>query len=148
MITALAIFLLLNTYDEGKEAKELKFHNNGEVINLTSSEEAGEILRTGLQVIGLDSVEVTLVDIQWNGAPNIKKGPLVEEAFIVNPRKGEYTIFINPDHKTEVTIDIISHELIHLIQYKEDRLKRIGGGLVIFEGDTINIKNTPYLSRA
>lgn len=147
LFTVLVLLIFLSIYDRKNEPKNLEFNNDGKITNLSSNNEAGEILRTGLEVLGADSIEVTLVDINFNVRRTAENETVIEEAFIVNPREDKFTIFINPYYDTSTTIEILSHELIHLCQYKEGRLKLLGGGLVMFEGDTLNIRRTPYLAR-
>lgn len=126
---------------------QLKGEEPIEIVNLSSSVYVGEIVLLGLEEIGVKNTTVTIVDLNHGLKLPPKSGFTVEEAYIVNPYKRNYTIFFNPQNDIYDTIQIISHELVHLKQFHSGRLSLIEQGVVVFDGDTTRSTDTFYLHR-
>ena len=58
----------------------------------------------------------------------------------------QYLIYINDVDRT-TAMKSLAHELIHLKQYDSGRLRVIGSGVVIWEGNEVNVLDIPYNDR-
>jgi hypothetical protein len=139
IITHLAAFLLI--------VFPIQLKPTNEIIDLSSVDYSSLIVEAGLEVLDIEGVKVTVVDINRPLTLDGEDKPILTEAYITNPYEGAYTIFINPHNTKEDLVTIFAHELIHLKQYHEGRLKRLSNNTLIFQSDTLTLKNDRYLER-
>lgn len=138
----LAIFMLCTLQGNAQ-------FNSNRIINKTDNANVTGILLTGLQALNLDSMTITVISIN-----KIKTLKRVESecnttfsAFIAG-YKNEYVIYIDNTDKAE-TLNILSHELIHLYQIYTNNLL-IGDNYIIWQQihiysfNTINYNKSPW----
>lgn len=118
-----------------------------EIINIGSVLESKEIVGAGLQVLGIKGVKVIIVDLALSIKDPSDENFTIEEAFIVNPMEDHFTIFFNPKNDIDAAITILAHELIHLKQFYDGRLKILEDQNVVFNEDTLQLKGTSYMQR-
>ena len=140
LLVALAIFLSIKPE---KTFNVIELSNKNLVSNRGSKTYLDTIVQVGLDQMGIEGETVI-----------VKEQPVARdlgdefesEAYIIY-QKGQSIIFITPRINRMSAIEIISHELIHLEQYRKDRLQILKGGYVCWENDTIDITTTPYDKR-
>ena len=140
LLVALAIFLSIKPE---KTFNVIELSNKNLVSNRGSKTYLDTIVQVGLDQMGIEGETVI-----------VKEQPVARdlgdefesEAYIIY-QKGQSINFITPRINRMSAIEIISHELIHLEQYRKDRLQILKGGYVCWENDTIDITTTPYDKR-
>lgn len=123
--------------------KTIQLSNKNLVSNRGSRTYLDTIVQVGLDQMGIDG-EIVMVKEQ--PVQRDLGDDFESEAYIIY-NKGQSIIFITPKINRLKAIQIISHELIHLEQYRTERLQILKGGYVCWENDTIDITTTPYDKR-
>lgn len=123
--------------------KVIELSNKNFVSNRGPRTYLDTIVQVGLDQLGIEN-EVVMVKEQ------VQERDLGDEfeseAYIIY-QQGQSIIFMRPNVNRLKAIEIIAHELIHLEQYRTDRLQILKGGYVCWENDTIDITTTPYDKR-
>lgn len=140
LLLTFAIFLSIKPE---KTFKIIELSNKNLVSNRGSRTYLDTIVQVGLDQMGIEGETVI-----------VKEQPVARdlgdefesEAYIIY-QKGQSIIFITPRINRTSAIEIISHELIHLEQYRTERLQILKGGYVCWENDTIDVTTTPYDKR-
>lgn len=144
VIFALILFLLVILLSKEEETfNVIELSNKNLVSNRGSKTYLDTIVQVGLDQLGIEGETVI-----------VKEQPVARdlgdefesEAYIIY-QQGQSIIFITPRINRISAIEIISHELIHLEQYRTERLQILKGGYVCWENDTIDITTTPYDKR-
>lgn len=137
--------ILLSIYFAKKEVpfNIIELSNKNFVSNRGSRTYLDTIVQVGLDKLGIEG-EVVMVKEQFQERD--LGDEFESEAYIIY-QQGQSIIFIRPNVNRLKAIEIISHELIHLEQYRTDRLQILKGGYVCWENDTIDITITPYDKR-
>jgi len=78
-----------------------------------------------------------------DGAPNVEAGDKVADVFF--PKAGIFTLKIKADDTFEF-IKELAHELVHVKQIEDKRLKLINPGIVEFEGKQYHIEGEDFKS--
>ena len=123
--------------------KRVELSNKNFVLNRGSRPYLDTIVQVGLDKMGIKN-HTLLIKEQTN---EINLGDdTFTEAFIIY-KNNKSIIFIKPSLKRTNAIKIISHELIHLQQYLDERLVILGNGIVCWENDTLILQEIPYNKR-
>lgn len=107
-----------------------------------------DIIYIGMDLLDIDSTTVNL----FNLPEFLKYNKINNEIFIINALiyknfDNTYTIYINDSSpKNELNL-YLSHELIHLNQYYNNRLNILFGGIIKFDSLHYIVKNVNYLER-
>lgn len=144
VIFALILFILVLVISKPEENfKTIELSNKNFVSNRGSRTYLDTIVQVGLDQLGIEG-ETVMVKEQFQERD--LGDEFESEAYIIY-QQGQSIIFIRPNVNRLKAIEIISHELIHLNQYRMDRLQILKGGYVCWENDTIDIATTPYDKR-
>jgi hypothetical protein len=148
IIISIVVLLLLSLLIYLVTRPEEKFNiielsNKNFVSNRGSRTYLDTIVQVGLDKLGIEGETVMVKEqpVQRDLGDEFES-----EAYIIY-QKGQSIIFMKPNINRLKAIEIISHELIHLEQYRTDRLQILKGGYVCWENDTIDITTTPYDKR-
>ena len=127
VLLTLSLILLI-----GKEQtfKIINFSNENGVRNTTEKQYLDTIVQVGLDKLELKGITVLVEPMKQN----LEIGDYGVEAYIVGNSK-QYIIFIKPMSRDK-SIEVLSHELIHLFQSERGKLQKRSNYL-IWEGDTI-----------
>jgi len=144
-VVFLLSLLALAIYFAKKEEpfKTIELSNKNLVSNRGSRTYLDTIVQVGLDQLGIEG-ETVMVKEQFQERD--LGDEFESEAYIIY-QQGQSIIFIRPNVNRLKAIEIISHELIHLEQYRTERLQILKGGYVCWENDTIDIATTPYDKR-
>lgn len=141
IIGCLIIFLLLK---KPKEFNKTTFPINNVVSDRTETDFLTTIIHTGLHVLEIDSSYIIIAKM-----PESMRNGLGDEynmkAFIIGNNK-QYMIYVSDLNRYEA-ITVLSHELIHLQQYRSGRLKLLGNKKILWEGIEFIPSNLPYDQR-
>jgi len=141
LISLISIAIYLASTEEPFKVVELS--NKNFVANRATKPYLDTIVQVGLDQLGIKNQVVMLRD-------KVKSKDLgndyESEAYIIYS-EGQSIIFLKPNISRFKAIEVISHELVHLDQYRTDRLKVLNLGLVCWENDTIDLLEVPYNKR-
>lgn len=127
VLLTLSLILLI-----GKEQtfKIINFSNENGVRNTAEKQYLDTIVQVGLDKLELKGITVLVEPMKQN----LEIGDYDVEAYIVG-NSNQYIIFIKPMSRDK-SIEVLSHELIHLFQSERGKLQKRSNYL-IWEGDTI-----------
>lgn len=142
LLLLFSLILYLSLKPE-KEFKIVELSNKNFVTNRGSKTYLDTIVQVGLDQMGIENETIMVKEqpIQRDLGDDFES-----EAYIIY-QKGQSIIFIKPNLNRLKAIEIISHELIHLEQYRTGRLEILKGGYVCWENDTIDVPSVPYNKR-
>ena len=130
-------------YKPEKTFRTIELSNKNFVSNRGSRTYLDTIVQVGLDKLEIEG-EVVMVK---NKLETKDLGNDYEtEAYIIY-KEGQSIIFVKPNISRIKAIEVISHELVHLDQYRTERLKVLNLGLVCWENDTIDLLEIPYNKR-
>lgn len=154
VISVLSILLIFIGYKliTQKEPvfNSIKFDPTIVIKNKTDKLYYDTIVQCGLQVLNIDSVEILIDNLENARFVNIND--YVELKATI---EGRYNIFINgynqfilyiSDLNKNEAVTVISHELIHLKQYHDGRLK-ILPGICLWNGAMFDVNMVSYENR-
>jgi hypothetical protein len=142
VILLLSILIYLSTRPEEK-FKVVKLSNKNFVLNQGSRPYLDTIIQVGLDKMGIEGHTMLIKEQE-------RKQDLGDEfsseAFIMY-KNNQSIIFIKPSLTRTKSIKILSHELVHLQQYLDERLIVFENGYVCWENDTLDFRQIPYDKR-
>jgi len=134
------IAILVFTYRE-KTFNVVELGKENAVLNRTEKNYLDTIVNIGLSELRISGVTVLIDPLEQE----LTTGEYDIQAHIIGTQN-QFIIFTDKFSR-EKSIEVMSHELIHLQQYNKGRLVKINGG-VIWEGYLIeSIEHIPYMSR-
>lgn len=141
LIALLLIFVVykISTRKE-KPFSKIEFNKSHLVFNQTDVQYLDTIVHAGLQCLNVDSAIVVIRPFKEVTAPD----DIEFKAYLVG-KEYTYILYINKFNR-EFNITAISHELIHLTQYKSKQLI-INGAVCIWNGDTVDVAKILYDQR-
>lgn len=116
LLTLIAI-LLINKNEQ--TFKIISFSNNNGVRNSVDREYLDTIVQVGLGKLDIKGVTVLIQPMK----ADMEIGDYNIEAYIVGNNK-QYIIFINPAMSRDKSIEVLSHEIIHLFQTEKGQLQK------------------------
>ena len=137
VVTALAVGIYLISNNEDKPFVQVELNEDNSVSNNTKFYFYDTIMNVGLSELGLKNISVTIQPLTEKSKQDADAQGITLEAHL-REYSGIYYLFMNESSKDQ-SIEIISHELIHLEQYESKRL--------VFENDTLTWNNQKF-SRA
>jgi hypothetical protein len=133
------LFALLYKPTKFTLTEEIK-KNNTIIVNSTKNKEYIEnITYIGLNIFDIDSLTVNIFDIPTIIKLNNYLNGYNVKGFIVKTFNNNYSIYIDYNETHDNLLLILSHELIHLEQYQNNRLE------LLFGGDIIRYNNNLYI---
>jgi len=128
---AVILVIIFAVINSGKLVikNSISYKKNNIVHNTTSYSYYDDIIHVGLNKLGIEETVVIVQEVST--IPNSNFGDLELKAVIRNSGN-QYLILVNNLGRLEA-IKVLSHELIHLKQYKSGRLIE-KGGIITFEG--------------
>jgi hypothetical protein len=129
VLMIIALFLMIT---KEPPFKTISFSNKNQVKNLNRVNYLDTITHIGLKKLNLIGINLVIRDMK----EDIKIGEYDVKAFIIgdNSQYAIYTKFLINRTKS---IEVISHELIHLLQSEVGKFKK-GDTYIIWDNDTIH----------
>ena len=145
LIIVLVIFLAIITAivltSKEKTFNVIELGKENAVLNRTQKNYLDTIVSVGLNELGISGITVLIDPLN----KELTTGEYEIQAHIIGTQN-QFIIFTEMFSR-EKSIEVMSHELIHLQQYNSGRLVKTNGG-VIWEGYHIHsIGDIPYLAR-
>lgn len=135
VVSAIAIGIYYSEKQESKPFVQTEIEDKTNLIfNNTNLGFYDTIILTGLNILGVEGVGVTVEPVS-NKAKQVFANQGGELAAHIREFYGSYYLYIEPASKSE-SIDVIAHELIHLVQYNSGQLS--------YANDTITWNNEKY----
>jgi hypothetical protein len=138
-ILAIVIFFLSRIKENPFNQVELE--RNNVITNKTEIAYYDTILHIGLNELDIDSCFLIIKD--FNGGS--LNGELDLKAYILG-NEYQYIVYMKKTSRKQ-SIKFLSHELIHLKQFHEGRLKSIDNSHMEWEGKIMNGMKIPYKKR-
>ena len=148
VIVFFALFISLVIFNMIKNQKETYFKQiqldtTNMVFNNTEKKYLDTIVNVGLSQLNLENIVVTIFPLTEGAKSNFS--PSGELKAHIREQDGYYYIWIDDLNRYE-SVEVITHELIHLKQYHDKRLF-LEGNLPVWLGEAYPIETTPYENR-
>lgn len=141
LVILLAIITAIVLTSKEKTFNVIELGKENAVLNRTQKNYLDTIVSVGLTELGISGITVLIDPLEQE----ITSGEFEVQAHIIGTQN-QFIIFTN-EFSREKSIEVMTHELIHLQQYNTGRLVKTNGG-VIWEGFYIqSIGRIPYLAR-
>lgn len=122
----------INIFEE-RSFKVVEFETTNNIYNITKQDYYDEVVKVGLRELGIDSSTVVIKPITQQAKDNFDSNTELKAHILPNGNTTEsFVIWIDEVSKSE-SIGILSHELIHLLQYQTKQIEIVKDG-VIWEG--------------
>lgn len=106
------------------------------------------IIYIGMDILEIDSITVNVFNLpEYLKYNKINGNIFIIDALIYKNFDNTYTIFINNSSSKKDLNLYLSHELIHLNQYYNNRLNILFGGIINFDNINYLAKDIKYLDR-
>lgn len=138
ILFGLALFFYFLSNKKEKPFNKIEFDGNNSIMNNTKNSFYDTILLAGLNQLEIKNIQIHVSELSENFRGLDLKAHIREN-------NGIYFIFIN-DYSKDESIDILSHELIHLKQYHTKELI-YADDILIWRGDRFGREELPYESR-
>ena len=139
----LLIALLMWLDKPEKSFKDVKLTENNVVVNYTDMGYLDTVAHIGLDTLGLCDVTLYIKPLSYNAKQNFDPG--IELKALIFGHGDEYTMWVDKIGRAE-SVEIVSHELIHLLQYRSRDLV-YEGFYVYWHRAKYDMKETAYDSR-
>lgn len=131
LLLVLIILIIIKNGVVERTFNQVTLSKDNQIYNRTKTPYYDTIMSVGLSSMNIKNVKVIITNLSKE-AKNKFEGELKAH---IRYHQGIFYLFIN-DESRVASIDIISHEIIHIIQYQSQNL--------IFENDKVFYKNTEY----
>jgi predicted metallopeptidase len=143
LLVGLISFLLTNTsFSEESYFNQVKLSDNNFITNTEVSTFYDTIISVGLDEVGVSGVNVVVSELSNGAKEKFDYGELKAHVRYFN---GTYYLFLDKYDRRE-SIDIISHEIIHISQYNTGQLIYENGELY-WEGEFYDLETLDYDNR-
>ena len=141
------IWWLIQTPIKSPYYKQIPLTNDSDIINTTPYTYLDTVVSVGASQLGIRGTRILIQPMSERIRNRFEESEGLElEAYVAEWMDG-YTICINGDLGREHSIEVISHELIHLTQYMEQELIVTEGTTVLWMGERYDILGIPYNDR-
>jgi hypothetical protein len=121
-------------------------NSKNKVTNFSSIPYLDTLSHVMMDELGMIGVEIALHDVTDMVRNNIFKGEVVN-GFVVIRFDGVIQVFIYPFHTRYKTFEVLAHEMIHVTQLVEGRLKVVDNTTAIWKGNIVMINDIEYRKR-
>lgn len=116
------------------------------IVNFSSYPLATNIIVLGLQELSINKINIEIHNMEQSHINNFDNNGFDLKAYII-PKSGYYKVGISKNISDSYLVTTLSHELIHLKQFYDNRLVIIDKNNVIWEGKQLKIYPENYESR-
>jgi predicted metallopeptidase len=146
VVLVIIVFFLIKNSRKETYFKPVSLSTTNTITNGGNSPFMDTIVSVGLDVLNVNNCNIVIKSMDDNIKNRFfNQNGLNLQAAVVGTND-MYDIFIDNINKSE-TITVLSHELVHLKQYNSGDLNVVGGGIVIWKGNKINVLDIPYEQR-
>lgn len=131
LLLVLVILIIIKNGIVERTFNQVILSTDNQIYNRTKTPYYDTIMSVGLSSMNIKNVKVIITNLSKETKNNFE-GELKAH---IRYHQGVFYLFINDESRVE-SIDIISHEIVHIMQYQSKNL--------IFENDKVFYKNTEY----
>lgn len=145
VLSVFVVLVIFNMIKNQKETyfKQIQLDTTNVVFNNTEKKFLDTIVNVGLTQLNLEDIVVTIFPLTEGAKSNFSTtGELKAH---IREQDGYYYIWIDDLSRYE-SVEVITHELIHLKQYHDKRLL-LEGNLPVWLDEAYPIETTPYENR-
>lgn len=148
LFVTLIVYSIYRTYQfETAPMKRLDLSEYpNEVINYSSIPYLDTVTHVMLKNMNIKGVRIVLLDVKNSVSLNIMDGSVVN-GFVVERFDGVLQVFIKPKSSKLAVFQTLAHELVHVKQVIDGRLKVIDRNNAVWMGDTVDINGWEYIKR-
>lgn len=133
-------YQIISTKDNGRPFNKVSFNDNNKVLNKVGLKYMDTVVLAGLNRLDIKNTNVLIKEFKIESIEDIETIAYIEHIGTI------YIIWIRKIDKEEC-IEVLSHELIHLKQYNDNRAE-VNNGYVVWLGNKILNEDIPeYLKR-
>lgn len=138
IIILLILFIIKPNFVE-KPFKSVDLSENNQIWNRTNKSYYDTIMSVGLDELKISGISVIILDMTEESKKQFN-GELKAHVRFYN---NTYYLFIGDENRSN-SIDIISHEIIHINQYHTNQLIFDGTNIVTWDGEPFGIDDVEY----
>lgn len=140
MLMIILQYQIISTKDNGRPFNKVSFNDNNKVLNKVGLKYMDTVVLAGLNRLDIKNTNVLIKEFKIESIEDIETIAYIEHIGTI------YIIWIRKIDKEEC-IEVLSHELIHLKQYINNRVE-VNDGHVVWLGNKILNEDIPeYLER-
>jgi hypothetical protein len=139
ILLILLILLIVKSDFEEKPFKNVVLSENNQIINRTNINYYDTILNVGLDELKIEGISVVVIEM----TENMRRQFNGELKAHVRFHENVYYLFIGNENRSN-SIDIISHEIIHINQYHTNQIVFDGIDIVTWEGQPFGKNDIEY----
>ena len=141
-ILGLILFLVINVSAKEEYFNQVELSENNIITNSNGVAFYDTIISVGLDEAGLYGISVVVSELTSGAKEQFTSGELKAHVRYFN---GIFYLFLDKNDRRE-SIEIISHEIIHMVQYNSGQLIYENGELY-WEGQKYDLENMDYDNR-
>jgi predicted metallopeptidase len=142
MVFGLVLFLVINVSAKEEYFNQVELSNNNIITNSEGIAFYDTIISVGLDYAGIYGVNVVVSELTDGAKEQFSSGELKAHVRYFN---GVFYLFLDKFNRREA-IEVISHEIIHIIQYNSGQLVYENSELY-WEGQKYDLENMDYENR-
>lgn len=139
-IVVVGIIIFLLTRIKEKPFNQIELDKQNVITNNTEVAYYDTILHVGLNELNIDSTYLIVKDFAGGAM-----GEFDLKAYILG-NDFQYMVYMKKSSRSSA-IEFLSHELIHLKQFNDDRLIKVDNIHMVWEGETLDAMAIPYKLR-
>lgn len=121
-------------------------YSKNTVVNTTPYKYMDTVVIVGLDNLNVHGVSVVIQKLDADSRKLFANSNELDLSAAIVGNKKQFVIYVSEANSLEC-IPIISHELIHLVQYNRGRLQIVSPTDVLWEGTRINVNDYSYEDR-
>ena len=146
VLVAIGLFFLLRNANRIQYYNKVTLSGDNYIINLGEDKYADTIVSVGLSQLGVKDCSVTIEEMPQKVKDMFYSQNQMNLQATVFGDNDMYDILTSDLNRSEAIL-ILSHELIHLKQYRDERLEYIDDGFVRFDNKVYKVTEIPYNDR-
>lgn len=139
ILVAIIVLVVLSKNNTRYKAITLSSNNTTGYINVPVFYDT--VMSVALDKAGLTNLSVVVKNLQQQTESDVSLKAHVRYS------GGKYYVFIDPNISKLEAIDIISHEVIHILQYHKNQLVYVKGDTLRWEGELYTLTQLQYDDR-
>jgi hypothetical protein len=144
LVLAIAAIFFIKETPSGKPFRQVELDSSNIVFNYTSKEYLDTIILAGLRKYGLEGIIITVYPLSKETRQGLLSDYDVNANLVYENKK--FTLWVNEDLNRYQSINVLSHELVHLTQYYDGRLV-LKDNVPYWKGIRMPIETLEYKSR-
>lgn len=146
VLVAIGLFFLLRYANRTQYYNKVTLSEDNYIFNFGEDKYADTIVSVGLKELGVKGCSVTIEEMPQKVKDLFYQQNQMNLQATVFGENDMYDILTSDLNRSEAIL-VLSHELIHLKQYRDGRLDYIDDGFVRFDSKVYKVTDIPYNNR-